>query len=168
MRWSFALTLPLVCGLATGAVAQPAAIPQANTVLTDEHHALGREAALARLAQHGSQRVAELGGQLGRDMAFSDDQVTSVAKRVGTNLASSSDANDLVARGDRDRISHLTGPAFDRAVVAAIRDQLTADLAWIDGLTGTVADDRVVDLLATMRPMLLHYQAAAAALANVL
>ncbi|HTR51591.1 MAG TPA: DUF4142 domain-containing protein [Kofleriaceae bacterium] len=158
MRWPVVLA---TCAAATVAVAQPLA-PQDAVVVVAEHHAIQRELALADLAQHGSERVAELGRHLGRDLGFADDQVATFAHMRGVSLDTPPDAWDRAAADRLQRLARLDGVAFDREVLAAIDGDLGRHLDWLDSLAHERRDGQLMTLLATMKPTLARYQGQAA------
>jgi hypothetical protein len=162
MRWSIPFAL---CAMVTVASAHSLR-PQDGVVVVDEHHAIQREIALGRLAQHGSDRIAELGRHLVRDMGYADDQVQAFARMRHADLISPPDLWDHALDERLAAIAQLDGAAFDRAILAALDDQLGHDLAWIDSLGNAGRDGDLVTLLATMRPTLARYQGQAAWLAR--
>jgi putative membrane protein len=163
MRWFAALS---TCAMATVAVAQPAGrrLPARDVVvLIAEHHADQRAIALGRLAASNgtTDGVRALGRHVVRDLGFADQQVRSLAQQRDADLASPPDAWDRTAADVREHVASLEGLAFDRAVLAAISDELGRHLAFIDATRGSPHTGDLLTLLATMRPTLARYQAEA-------
>ena len=169
MRW---MIVTCACAAATVAAAQPAAAPLPRNdvqILVDEHHADQRAIALAQLAAaRASPPIAALGRHILRDTRFADDQVSALARLRGARLQAPPSVLDQMAADHLQHLAALHGRAFDRAVLAAIEHELGDDLDRITATLGGPHDGDVGTLLATMRPMLVRYQAEAGWLARSL
>jgi hypothetical protein len=159
MRWS--VVIP-ACVIATVALADgaPPLLPSDIGALVLEHRANERAIALGRLAEaHGSARLRVLGTHLAGELGFVDGQVVGLARQRGASLDPPQDAHGRSARDRLTRIARLDGLAFDRAVLAALREELELDLDWLDAARHRPQDGELATLLATMRPLFARYRA---------
>jgi hypothetical protein len=159
MRWSIVIPACVVATVAVADVASPLS-PSDIGALVLEHRANQRAIALAQLAEaHGSHRLRVLGRHIARELGFVDGQVLALAHQRGASLDATTDGHTRSARDRLARIAKLDGLAFDRAVLAALGDELVLDLDWLDSTRGRPHDGALTTLLATMRPLFGRYHA---------
>ena len=162
MRWPIVLLASVVATVAF-ADAPPPLQPRDLGMLVAQHRANGRAIALAHLAgAHGSPRLRVLGCLIERELGFIDGQVVALGREHGTEIVSPEDAWDRAAQDRMFRIAKLQGLAFDRALLAALGDELQLDLDWLDSFDaerGTPLDGSLATLFATMRPSFVRYRA---------
>ena len=159
MRWSIFLCACAIASVAVADVPRPLQPPDLGALIL-QHRANERAIALGRLAGvHGSERVRVLGRHIASELGFVDRQVLALARAGGGSMMTPEDAHDRAAENRLVIIAKLDGLAFDRAVIAALGDELQLDLEWMDSTRIAPHDGTVLTLLATIRPSLASYRA---------
>jgi hypothetical protein len=159
MRWPVVLVATVI---ATVAFADEPMRMQPGDLgsLIAQHRADARAIALARLAAaHGNPRIRVLGRHIVHELGFADAQVIALARQHGVVVDPRERARDRVAQDRLFRVAALDGLAFDRAVLAALDDELALDLEWLDAHRSEPRDGTLVTLLATMQPSFVRYRA---------